>query len=212
MNTNISALIEHIQELEEDLELELAKRREELRFEIIGRKVRFEQEVLEQHRELKTRLSRYIAEARPSVVLTAPLIYALIIPFALLDLLVSLYQAICFPVYGIPKVERRDHMLFDRHRLGYLNAIEKLNCWYCSYGNGLLSYVREIAARTEQYWCPIKHARRVSGLHSRYSTFLDYGDADAYHDKFEEVRCAFARRQPKNKETSSSTHETERHD
>jgi len=191
MNRQISELIENIRELEDELEVELAKRREELRFKIIGRKVRFEQEILEQHRALKTRLSRYIIEARPLVALTAPLIYLLILPFLLLDLLVSLYQFVCFPVYGIPKVRRQDHMIFDRHRLAYLNALEKFNCFYCAYGNGLISYVREIAARTEQYWCPIKHAQRVSGAHSRYGNFLDYGDAESYHDNLDEVRCDF---------------------
>ena len=200
MNKQISELIESIRELEDELEIELAKRREELRFKIIGRKVRFEQEILEQHRALKTRLSRYIVEARPLVVLTAPFIYVLIIPFLMLDLLVSLYQFVCFPVYGIPKVRRQDHMIFDRHRLGYLNIIEKFNCFYCSYGNGLISYVREIAARTEQYWCPIKHARRVAGAHSHYSHFLDYGDAASYHDKLGEVRCDFGK--PKQKNTA----------
>jgi hypothetical protein len=61
-----------------------------------------------------------------------------------------------------------------------LNALEKLNCVYCSYANGLIAYVREIAGRTEQYWCPIKHARRVIGAHPHYAQFQDYGDAAAF--------------------------------
>ena len=204
MNKQISELIESIRELEDELEVELAKRREELRFQIVGRKVRFEQEILEQHRALKTRLSRYIVEARPLVALTAPFIYVLIIPFLLLDLLVSVYQFICFPVYGIPKVRRQNHMIFDRHQLGYLNALEKFNCFYCSYGNGLISYVREIAARTEQYWCPIKHARRLSGAHARYSNFLDYGDAQNYHDQLENIRCDFDSKSSKKRAAKST--------
>ncbi|GAV20897.1 hypothetical protein MMIC_P1873 [Mariprofundus micogutta] len=191
MNRQINELIDKIRDLEDELEYQLTQRRDELRFELIGRKVRFEQEILERHRQLKTSLTRYVVEARPLVILTAPFIYILIIPFVLLDLLVSLYQFICFPIYGIPKVRRREHMVFDRHQLGYLNTVEKFNCFYCSYGNGLISYVREIAARTEQYWCPIKHARRIAGAHSRYSHFLDYGDGDAWHDKIEDVRCDF---------------------
>jgi hypothetical protein len=71
-------------------------------------------------------------------------------------------------------------MIFDRGHLAYLNAIERLNCMYCSYANGVIGYVREIAARTEQYWCPIKHARRVLGTHERYSKFCDYGDVEAF--------------------------------
>ena len=65
-------------------------------------------------------------------------------------------------------MRRRDYFVFDRHHLAYLNAIEKLNCAYCSYANGLVAYVREIAGRTEQFWCPIKHARRAIGAHAHY--------------------------------------------
>ncbi|ATX81925.1 hypothetical protein Ga0123462_1058 [Mariprofundus ferrinatatus] len=194
MNRQVNELIEKIRKLEDELENELAARRDELRFQIVGQRIRFEQEILERHRELKTNLLRYIAEARPLVALTAPFVYALLFPFVLLDLFVTLYQLVCFPVYGIPKVRRRDHMIYDRHQLAYLNILEKFNCFYCAYANGLISYVREIGARTEQYWCPIKHARRVAGSHRRYSRFLDYGDGEGYHDTLEELRCDFDNR------------------
>jgi hypothetical protein len=77
-------------------------------------------------------------------------------------------------------VRRSDYLVFDRHHLSYLNGLEKLNCAYCSYANGLLAYAREIAGRTELHWCPIKHARRVLGAHGTYHEFDDYGDAEAY--------------------------------
>ena len=38
------------------------------------------------------------------------------------------------------------------------------------------------AARTEQYWCPIKHDRRTIGMHARYAHFLDYGDPADFHE------------------------------
>ena len=60
------------------------------------------------------------------------------------------------------------------------HALEKLNCAYCAYANGLVGYVGEIAARTEAYWCPIKHARRMVMTHARYADFADFGDAEAY--------------------------------
>jgi hypothetical protein len=63
-----------------------------------------------------------------------------IIPIALADLIGSMYQAICFPIYGIPKVHRGEYLSFDRHRLSYLNFAEKLNCDYCAYVNGILAY------------------------------------------------------------------------
>lgn len=188
MNPQIAALIDRIQALEGELEAEMAKRRAELRIGLEKGRIAFEEELLRRHRELKTRLSAYILQAPPLVVLTAPVTYAMIVPLVLLDLFVTVYQAVCFPVYKIPKVRRRDYLVFDRHHLAYLNALEKLNCAYCSYANGLIAYVREIAGRTEQYWCPIKHARRVIGAHSHYAQFDDYGDAESYQKRLAELR------------------------
>lgn len=193
MDQNISNLLGKIRELENELEVELAKKREELRFTIHDRRVRFERGIITEHRKLKTSLLAYIAQAEIKHILVAPIIYSLILPFLLLDLFVTCYQAICFPVYGIPRVKRREHIVFDRHHLAYLNLIEKFNCAYCSYGNGVVSYVREIAGRTEQYWCPIKHASRILGIHSRYRRFLDYGDAQSYHDSLEKLRDDFGK-------------------
>ncbi|WP_271223801.1 hypothetical protein, partial [Streptosporangium carneum] len=76
----------------------------------------------------------------------------------------------------------------DRHKLPYLNVIQKLNCLYCAYANGVLAYVAEIASRTEQYWCPIKHAARVTGTHRRYDGFLEYGDVADYPEGLEGQR------------------------
>ncbi len=180
MNPNIVALTEKIRELEAELDAELAQRRAELHFGLERGRAIFEQEILRRHRELRTRLWTYVAKAGILVIVTAPVIYALIVPFIFLDLAVTVFQAVCFPVYGIPKVRRRDYFIFDRRHLGYLNTLEKINCAYCSYGNGLIAYVREIAGRTEQYWCPIKHARRVVGAHPHYVSFEDYGDAEGF--------------------------------
>ncbi len=193
MAPQIGELIERIRKLEGELEMELATRREELRFSLINRKVLFEQEILAQHRQLKTGLLRYLLQARLRNLVTAPIIYAMFFPLLLLDACVTVYQFVCFPLYGIPKVRRRDYLIFDRHNLAYLNLFEKINCSYCSYGNGLLSYVKEVVARTEQYWCPIKHAQRLLQAHSRYSHFIDFGDAEAYRRELEKVRCEFNR-------------------
>jgi hypothetical protein len=177
-----------IRALERQLEAALAKRRIELNYKVHDGVVCFEQVVIARHRLLKARLLRYMLGARPAMILTAPAIYALVIPLLLLDLFVAIYQTVCFPVYGIPRVRRGDYLAFDRGQLAYLNAVEKLNCSYCSYANGVLAYVREVAARTEEYWCPIKHARRVLGVHPRYGSFLDYGDGDAYRSELERLR------------------------
>jgi hypothetical protein len=193
MDTLVDDLTRKIRELEAQMDAHIARRRAELRIGMERGRIVFEEEVLRRHRELKTALFSYIWNANLLVIVTAPVIYAMIVPMVLLDLFVSVYQTICFPVYGIPKVRRADYFVFDRHHLAYLNALEKLNCAYCSYANGLIAYVREIAARTEQYWCPIKHARRVIGSHARYAKFDDYGDAEGYQNRAAELRDELAR-------------------
>jgi hypothetical protein len=185
-----------IRALERQLEVALAKRRVELNYEVHDGIVHFEHLVIAKHRLLKARLLSYILGARPAMILTAPVIYALFIPVLLLDLFVAIYQTVCFPVYGIPRVRRRDYLAFDREHLAYLNIIEKLNCAYCAYANGVFAYVREVGSRTEQFWCPIKHARRVLGTHTRYGSFVDYGDADAYRHDLERLRTEAQSNEP----------------
>ena len=188
MATQLDTLTEKLRGIEAEIEVEMSKRREQLRFRLENKKIVFAHEVLRLHREIKTRLSRYILDAHPLVILVTPVIYALIVPIVLLDLATMAYQAICFPVYGIPKVRRRDYLVFDRHHLAYLNAIEKVNCAYCSYANGVASFFREVAARTEVYWCPIKHARRVLGPHPHYQGFADFGDAEGFRAKIDAMQ------------------------
>jgi hypothetical protein len=183
MNPKIEELLIGIRRMEEDLEVQMALARADLKVRIEDGKIEFEKAVLQRHRELKTRLLRYIVGARVLIVLTAPVIYLMLVPFVLLDLFITIYQAVCFPVYGIEKVRRGDYLIFDRRYLGYLNVLEKLNCAYCSYANGLIGYVREIGSRTEQFWCPIKHARKVIGAHPRYRRFVEFGDAESYREE-----------------------------
>ncbi len=193
INDPIAELTRKISELQAEVDAGIARRRAELRVGLEHGRVVFEAELLRRHRELKTALSTYLWNANPLVIITAPVIYSMIVPFVLLDLFVTVYQAVCFPVYGIPKVKRSDYFVFDRRHLAYLNALEKLNCAYCSYANCLIAYVREIAARTEQYWCPIKHARRVIGSHPRYMHFDDYGDAEGFQKRAEMLRASLAK-------------------
>ncbi|MDB5630552.1 MAG: hypothetical protein JWQ51_2892 [Tardiphaga sp.] len=188
MTTQLDALTQRMREIERDIEAELTKRREALRFHFERRKVVFEHDVEALQRAIRTKASHYLLKANPLIVITAPLIYSLIIPFVLLDVFVMAYQAICFPIYKIPKVRRGDYLVFDRHHLAYLNIIEKVNCAYCSYGNGVIAFAREVAARTEVYWCPIKHARRMLGPHPHYVGFADFGDAEGFREKIEAMK------------------------
>jgi hypothetical protein len=188
MTAQLDELMEKLRSVEAEIETALTKRREELRFRLDNHRIVFEQQVLRIHRAIKIRASRYFIDANPLIVLSAPVIYSLIVPFVLIDLWVMAYQAICFPIYKIPKVRRRDYLVFDRHHLAYLNIIEKINCAYCSYCSGAIAFVREVASRTEVYWCPIKHARRVLGPHPHYQGFADFGDAEQYREKLAQMK------------------------
>jgi hypothetical protein len=149
-------------------------------------------ETLQEHRRHRRSSWTHLRSTRLLVILSSPLIYACVLPFLLVDASVALYQFVCFPIYGIPKVRRKDYLVFDRGRLAYLNTIEKIGCIYCSYANGLLAMITEIAARTEQHFCPIKHAHRLAQTHSRYAKFLPYGDARAYREQSDAVAQAFS--------------------
>lgn len=188
MNNRLNELLEEIRLLEKSVEEELIRKEADLKYRVQKGRVIFEEELMELHRRFSKSLLRYVFGARISILLSAPVICSMIIPALLMDLGISMFQAICFPLYNIPKVLRRDHIVLDRHYLKYLNPLERLNCDYCSYFNGLASYVQEIGARTEQYWCPIKHASGSFRRHSRYHDFLDYGDAEAYRLRLEDLR------------------------
>lgn len=181
-------LTRRISELEDALETELAEKRRKVRDRLDRGRVIFDRQVRARHRAAREGLTSFLSRTRPLVVLTAPFIYVLIVPLVLLDLSVSLYQAVCFPVYGLPKVPRRDHIVIDRQHLAYLNGLQKLNCIYCGYANGLIGWVREVASRTETYWCPIKHSRPVNGPHRRYHRFVEFGDERAFRDDVPALR------------------------
>ena len=191
MTPQIEILLDKIKALEIELIEELQKQEKEFSYEIQKSRVFFEKNVIIRHKEYAKRLFNYITDAPLKHILSAPLIWGCIIPSLLMDATISLYQAVCFPIYGIPKVKRQDYIVFDRQYLRYLNLIEKINCAYCSYVNGLFAYLQEIAGRTEQFWCPIKHAKRLKILHSRYQKFAGYGDAITYRSNVEKIRRDF---------------------
>jgi hypothetical protein len=188
MTPRIDDLLQRIAALEHEIDFELDQLRSTWRYRIEKGRVRFEHDVREAHRRLRRSIPRYLRESQILNVLTAPVIYAMIVPIVFLDAWVSLYQAICFRAYGIARVKRSAYIVIDRHHLAYLNGIEKLNCMYCGYANGVFAFVREVAGRTEQYWCPIRHAKRVHAPHTRYREFVDYGDADGYHRRLIPLR------------------------
>ena len=193
MNEKIAQLLAQMAALESDLKSAVHEQESRMFFEIKGKRIEFEKSVKATHRKLRKSLLRWLVTDRPQNLITGPIIYAMIVPMLMLDACVSFFQWSCFPIYGIIKVQRSDYIVFDRRHLAYLNSIEKFHCTYCEYGNGLMGYMREILARTEQYFCPIKHAHKILGTHARYNRFLDYGEAEAYETRLEEFRVALGK-------------------
>lgn len=192
MNNRIHQILQQITALEDELNDALKEQEGRLRYQIEGRRVVFEQAIREAHQRIRQGLFSWFIGVRPQNYLTMPVIYGMGIPLLLCDLCVTLYQYICFPIYGIGRVRRGDYFVQDHQHLAYLNIIEKAHCMYCSYAVGLLAYATEITARTEQYFCPIKHAHKVRSAHARYAHFLAYGEAEHFHEKLEKYRSRLA--------------------
>jgi len=189
MTQRMEALASEIVRLQGELDREIEARRKVLGWHLKRGIVEFEHGVTIEHRRLRVGLATFLARSPIASILTAPVIYSVFIPLFFLDAWASAYQAICFRAYRIPRVNRSQYIIAtDRQHLSYLNMIEAFNCVYCGYGNGVLAYVGEIASRTEQYWCPIKHALKVVDPHRRYYEFLEYGDADGYRTRLNQFR------------------------
>ncbi len=180
MNENIRRILSEISELEEELASVIDEQQERLHYRIEGSRIRFEENLRRIHHELKTGVLPWLRKSELRNIASAPFIYLMMVPFVMLDVFLFVYQSVCFPLYRIPKVRRSNYVVVDRHHLGYLNAIEKVNCMFCGYVDGLLSYTRQIVSRTEMYWCPTKHARKVLEPHRRYSRFTDFGVGEDY--------------------------------
>lgn len=190
MNDHIRKLLTQITALEADLRDALREQESYVLSTMRDKKVDIEASVKVAQEHLKKGLPEWLIGNRPRNLITGPIIYSLIIPLLILDVCVSFYQVTCFPIYRIAKVRRSDYIVLDRQRLASLNFVEKFHCTYCAYGAGLIAYVAEITARTEQYFCPIKHARKVLGRHSRYAHFLEYGEASDLEHRIEAFRVA----------------------
>jgi len=173
----IEDLVRRLLPLEDELERKLDAQPESFQYRIEKRRAVFEECVLRQYRLIKTGLLTFLRRSPLAAVVVALAVCGLILPLVILDISVSVFQLVSFPAWGMERIKRSDYVIVDRHRLAYLNGIEKLNCPYCGYANGVIAYAREAASRTERYWCPIKHAIRVRTPHVRYRGFVDYGDA-----------------------------------
>lgn len=188
MNQTISDIITDIRALEDKLEQLIEEQQRDFLYQIEGAKIKFEASIIAQQKAIKVGLIQWLASSKLRSIASIPFIYGMIVPLVLLHISIEIFHIICFSLYKIPKVKRADYFVADRHLLPYLNIIEKLNCAYCSYGNGVIAYTREIIGRIELYWCPIKHAKKVIGTHKHYQKFLNFGEFEEYHAKKQSLR------------------------
>ncbi len=188
MNETLTNIIKEIKELEDKLEKEMLLQEDKLSYKIKEGKIKFDKDAIAKQKENLNNLFLFFKEMPALHLITSPIIYIMIVPIIILDILLFIYQQSISRVYKLPKIKRSDYVVFDRHLLAYLNIIEKINCMYCSYFNGILAYASQIAAETELYFCPIKHAKKTAYKHSKYNIFFAYGDSEGYGKKLEDLR------------------------
>ena len=184
MKSTIEEILLKIESLNHDLHVEYTRLFEKYGFSFDKKKVIFLAEFKKRNKSLKLPFWRPLTRTNIRQLIAMPFILAMIVPVVFLDICITLYQAIAFRLYRIPRIVRSDYIIYERRFLDYLNFQQKLQCLYCSYVNGLFAYSVEIAARTERYWCPIKAANKPKFSHGWYKDFADYGDPEEWKDKF----------------------------
>ena len=181
--------MEKIEELNIALKKEHARLAKKYGFYIERKKVVFLNKIKIKNKRFRIPAWRYAIPKNIRHFMSLPFIYMMIFPAVILDIFLTVYHAIAFPLYKIPKVKRSEHIIYDRKFLDYLNVIQKVHCLYCSYVNGLFAYAVEIGARTERYWCPIKAASKLKSPHSWYKDFADYGNPQDWSQKFNDHKA-----------------------
>ena len=83
MPSRIDDLLARAAHLEREVEAELNRARSEWRYRIIDGRIRFERDVRLAHQRLKQSIPRFLRESNLASVLTAPMIYSMIVPIAL---------------------------------------------------------------------------------------------------------------------------------
>jgi len=188
MSDKIKEILEEIEVMKQKLGEEIAKQEKQLSYEIQNGYVRFEKDIFEKQKENMKNLLAWFRDIPLLHLLSSPIVYAMVIPAILLDIILFIYQQVIFRIYKFKFIKRSDYIIYDHQYLGYLNPIEKFHCLYCSYFNGLMQYAAAIASRTELFFCPIKHAKKVAYQHDYYDIYFKYGEGDDYQEKLKDLR------------------------
>jgi hypothetical protein len=188
MNDKINNMIADIETMKAKLGEEIAKQEDHASYEIKNGYVKFEKEIFARQQENMKSLWQWFTETPLLHLLSSPVVYMMVFPAMLLDVMLFIYAKVVSNIFKFSFPPRKEYVVFDRQYLGYLNSMEKLNCMYCSYFNGLMAYASAIASRTEYYFCPIKHAKKVAYKHEYYDAFLGYGEEEKYQERLKKLR------------------------
>jgi hypothetical protein len=192
MKSTINDILERIESLNNDLREEYGRLSEKYGFSLSEKRVIFIDEIRKRNKSMKLPKWRFpLSMMNIRQIIAIPFILGMIVPAIFLDICITIYHAVAFPLYGIPRVKRYEYIIFDRRFLDYLNIIQKVQCLYCSYVNGLFAYAVEIAARTERYWCPLKAAHKPKFSHGWYKDFADYGNPEEWKEKYHHDEKSF---------------------
>jgi len=191
MESRISKILRDIDNKKKELKIAYYELKDKYWFSFRDWKIIFTKAVKNRNKLFKNPLFKNFWWRDFSFILSMPFIYVMIIPIGILDIFLILYQNICFRIYKIPLVKRKKYMVYDRQVLDYLNRLQKINCLYCSYSNGVIAFWTEISGRTEKFRCPIKHARKNEGAHTRQDKFADYGDPEWFLKEFNNASCFY---------------------
>ncbi len=189
MDSKIRSIINKIEDLNDALKKEHLNIAKKYGFSIEKRKIIFLKKIRRKNKLFKVPAWKYVIPKKVKHLISLPFIYSMIVPAFILDFFITTYQFFAFPLYGIPRVKRKDYIIHDRRFLDYLNVVQKIHCIYCTYVNGLFAYAMEIGARTERYWCPIKAASKPKTYHDWYKDFADYGDPESWSCKFNDNKA-----------------------
>lgn len=132
MKSKISEILKQIEDKKNELVKEYEKIKEKYLFELKGKRVLFDKKRREYNKKYKVNVFSYLLHPNFKYILSMPFIYGMAIPALFLDICIFIYQHVCFRLYGIPLVKRRDYIIYDRRYLDYLNILQKVNCLYCS--------------------------------------------------------------------------------
>ncbi len=144
MGNTIREILLKMESLNADLKEEYARLSQKYGFSFQKKRIIFLEEFRKRNKSFRFPAWKYAIPTNIRHFFSIPFIYGMIIPTVILDIFLIIYQAAAFRLYRIPLVKRSEYVVFDRRFLDYLNFVQKVNCLYCSYVNGVFAFAVEV--------------------------------------------------------------------